>query len=157
MRLCVRFTALLILFACGCRQGTDSNPKIITSGQIEKTAPFRSFFPCLDRIENRNQPARSAALKGPDWELKSTIRPECFPERDLVFSTKIQNPLMAGLKVTRTKMWVTKKDGQTYARVLEGGTTEQQLIAISFATNGRCTQLTNEDCHILLWPIPRVD
>jgi hypothetical protein len=158
MRFKAKFTAFLLLFVCGCREDASLDRKTVDSDRSKPIPPFRSFFPCLDGVEGRKRLARTASLKGPDWELKSTIQLNCLPERSLDFSSTIQNPLLPRQMVTRTKMWVTKKNDQIYVRVLEsGGSEEQQLTAIGFVTNQSCTQITSRNCHILLSPPARID
>ena len=165
MKSLARFAALLFLFAWGCNEDTISPERTNHLSQINGkdtllmgTPAFRSFFPCLEGINEKKASNRRATLRGADWELYSTIAPECLPERHLVFAANGQNPFLSRKIVTRTTIWVTKRNDQIYARVLQsGGAIEQQLIAIGFATNQKCTQLKSKNCRILLSPPPRID
>jgi len=136
------FAVFLFFLAYGCNHKGSSNREMISGDQPKPTPPFRSSFPCLDRIEEKKESNRTVTLRGADWKLKSVIEVKCLPERDLVFSTRLENPLLPRPMITRTKLWVTKKNDQIYARVLQsGGSIEQQLTAIGFATNQKCTRL----------------
>jgi hypothetical protein len=131
---------------------------MIGRDQPKSTPPFRSFFPCLDRIEGNKKSNRTATLRGADWELKLSVELKCLPERDVFFSTRIENPLIPRPMITRTRLWITKDNDQIYARVLQsGGSIEQQLTAIGFATNQKCTHLRSKNCRILLSPPSRID
>src|SRR5215467_5802682 len=153
-----RFVAFLLLFPSGCNHDARSKQAIIAQARLKATPAWRTFFTCLDPTERKKEPSRTATLRGADWELNSTINLECLPERDLLFLSSGENPFLRRPIVTRTRVWITKRNDQIYARVLESGASiEQQLVAIAFRSNQKCTQLASQNCRILLVPPARMD
>src|SRR5438067_2640058 len=124
MKSLAKLATLLFLLAWGCNGDTISTGKTTHRNQLKRndalvvvrTPPFRNFFPCLDRIGAKKKSNRTATLLGADWELKVALELKCLPERDVVFFTRIENPLFPKPMITRTRLWITKKNDQIYAR-----------------------------------------
>jgi hypothetical protein len=117
--------------------------------QVPSTASLSSF-PCLESWAVATKEKRTAVLHGPDWVLKSSVRPSCFPEREVVFAWKDGRGLSPHPFTVRIKLWMTKKHDVTEIRILESsaGSREQEIVAIGFVTNHKCTERNSKNCSV---------
>lgn len=112
-----------------------------------------SNFSCINLV-GASRRRRIAVLHGPDWILKSAIEPSCFPERDLIFSSQIGRLLVERRLVLRTHLWITRKRGVIFVRIIDSsGSEEQDMIALGFVTNHRCPSRRSKNCNVEGGPI----
>jgi hypothetical protein len=108
-----------------------------------------SLFPCIQSSAGMNQKKRVAVLHGPDWILESSIKLSCFPEREVVFSAEIGKQFFPHPFTARTKLWVTRDHDVTYVKIVDSsGSDKQDMIAVSFVTNHKCTDRTSKNCNV---------
>jgi hypothetical protein len=76
-------------------------------------------------------------LHGPDWVLESSVRPSCFPEREVVFVTEVGRGIMPHPITAKIRMWVTKDHDATHIRIVDSSASsrEQEMVAVDFVTN----------------------
>jgi len=106
------------------------------------------LFPCIVAWGQTGQKNRMAVLHGPDWVLESSIKPSCFPERDVIFAAKVGEGLLPHPFTARTRLWVTRDHDVTRIRIVDSsGNPEQDMLAVSFVTNHRCIDKNNKNCE----------
>lgn len=111
-----------------------------------------SNFSCINLVD-QNRRKRIAELHGPDWILESAIEPAFLPERDLILSSEISGLLIERRMTLRTHMWIMRKRNVTFVRIVESsGSERQDLIAVDFATNHRCTSGSSRNCSVVGGP-----
>jgi hypothetical protein len=108
------------------------------------------LFPCLQSWALTNHKNRVAVLHGPDWVLESSIRPSCFPEREVVFVTEVGRGMMPHPLTARIRLWVTKDCDITHIRIVNSSAVsrEQEMVAVGFATNHKCIDSTSKNCSV---------
>ena len=89
-------------------------------------------------------------LHGPDWVLESSVRPSCFPEREVVFVAEVGRGIMPYPTTAKIRMWVTKDHDVTHIRIVDSsaGSREQEMVAVGFVTNHKCTDRMSKDCSV---------
>jgi hypothetical protein len=134
----------------------------LVSKQEPQPAPSATayLFPCIQSWARTNHKNRVAVLRGPDWVLESSVRPSCFPEREVVFATVVGTGIIPHPLTARTRLWVTKDHDVTHIRIIESsaGSREQEMVAVSFVTNHKCIDTSSKNCSIKGGPVfPRID
>jgi hypothetical protein len=113
------------------------------------TSTTRPLFPCLQSLDEMLPKARVAVLHGPDWILESSIRPSCFPERDVVFAARVGEGLIRHPFTAKTRMWVTRNHEVTHIRIVtSSGSRERDNVAVSFVTNHKCIGKSSRNCSV---------
>lgn len=109
---------------------------------VSKQAPqppsaTANLFPCIQSWVLTNHQKRVAVLHGPDWVLESSVRPSCFPEREVVFVTEVGRGIMPHPITAKIRMWVTKDHDATHIRIVDSSASsrEQEMVAVDFVTN----------------------
>ncbi len=116
------------------------------------------LFPCIQSWALTNHKIRVAVLHGPDWFLESSVRPSCFPEREVVFAAKVGRGIISRPFTARTRLWVTKDRDVIYIKILaSSGSIERDMVAVSLATNRRCIDKSSKNCIINGAVLPRID
>jgi hypothetical protein len=89
-------------------------------------------------------------LHGPDWALESSVRPSCFPEREVVFVTEVGRGIMPHPITAKIKMWVTKVHDVTHIRIVDSSASsrEQEMVAVGFVTNHKCIDRKSKNCSV---------
>jgi hypothetical protein len=89
-------------------------------------------------------------LRGPDWVLESSVRPSCFPEREVVFVTEVGRGIMPHPITARIKMWVTEVHDVTHIRIVDSSaaSNELEMIAVGFATSHKCIDRMSKNCSV---------
>lgn len=126
--------------------------------QPSSSSPGR-LFPCLQSWAETNRKNRVAILHGPDWVLESSIKPPCFPERDVAFASEVGEGLISRPFTARTRLWVTIDHRVMQIRIVESsGSVKRDMVAVSFATNLKCIDKSSENCIVngVVIP-PRID
>lgn len=108
------------------------------------------LFPCIQSWALTNHKKRVAVLHGPDWVLESSVRPSCFPEREVVFVTEVGRGVMPHLFTARIRLWVTKDHDVTHIRIVDSSAASRELemVAIGFVTNHKCVDRTSKNCSV---------
>ena len=108
------------------------------------------LFPCIQSWALTNHKNRVAVLHGPDWVLESSVRPSCFPEREVVFVTEVGRGIMPHPFTARIRLWVTKDHDVTHIRIVDSSAVsrEQEMVAISFVTNHKCIDSRSKNCSV---------
>jgi hypothetical protein len=109
-----------------------------------------SSFPCLQSWAVTNHKKRVAVLHGPDWVLESSVRPSCFPEREVVFASEVGKGLIPQPFAARIRLWVTKDHDVTQIRIVDSSASsrEQEMVAIGFVTNHKCIERSSKNCSV---------
>jgi hypothetical protein len=116
--------------------------------QPSSSAPGR-LFPCIQSWAETNRKNRVAVLHGPDWVLKSSIKPSCFPEREVVFAAEVGTQLIPHPFAAKTRLWVRRDHDVTQIRIVDSSGSEQQdMIAVRFVTNHKCIEKSSKDCSV---------
>jgi hypothetical protein len=68
-----------------------------------------NLFPCIQSWALTNHKIRVAVLHGPDWVLESSVRPSCFPEREVVFAAEIGRGIIPRPLTARTRFYRSQK------------------------------------------------
>jgi hypothetical protein len=90
-----------------------------------------------------------AVLHGPDWVLAASIKPSCFPERDVVFAAEVGAGLTPHPFTARTRLWVTRDHDVTHIKIMDSsGSKEQDMVAVSFVTNHKCVDKSSKNCSV---------
>ena len=111
--------------------------------------PAVNIFPCINSLVAMNHRKRVAVLHGPDWVLESTVAPSCLPEREVVFSTALDNRFLHHLMTFRTRLWITKIREVMYVRIVDSSEDgKQDMIAIDLVTNHKCIGRTSKNCIV---------
>jgi hypothetical protein len=108
------------------------------------------LFPCIQSWARTSHKNRVAVLHGPDWVLESSVRPSCFPEREVVFVTEVGRGMMPQPFTARIRLWVTTDHDVTHVRIVQSsaGSREQEMVAVSFVTNHKCTDSRSKNCSV---------
>jgi hypothetical protein len=126
----------------------DSQFVFGNGAEAASSTPGR-LFPCIQSLPVVDRKNRVAVLRGPDWVLGSSIKPSCFPERDLVFVTTVGQGLIAHPFTARTRLWITKDHDVTQIRIVDSsGSEERDMVAVSFATNHKCISRSSKSCSV---------
>jgi hypothetical protein len=109
-----------------------------------------NLFPCIQSWVLTNHQKRVAVLHGPDWVLESSVRPSCFPEREVVFVTEVGRGIMPHPTTAKIRMWVTKDHDVTHIRIVDSSASsrEQEMVAVGFVTNHKCTDRMSKNCSV---------
>lgn len=112
--------------------------------------PSAYLFPCIQSVAQANQKNRVAVLHGPDWVLESSVRPSCFPEREMVFVTEVGRGIMLHPHTVRIRLWVTKEHDVTHIRIVDSSAAsrEQEMVAVGFVTNHKCIDSKSKNCSV---------
>jgi hypothetical protein len=114
------------------------------------SAASLSAYPCLRSWASTNHNKRSVVLHGLDWALETSVRPSCFPEREVVFAFEENKGLVPHPFTSRIKLWVTNKHDVTEIQILESSasSTQQEMTAIGFVTNHKCNERNSKNCSV---------
>src|ERR1700681_175821 len=123
---------------------------------VSKQAPHppssatTNLFPCIQSWVLTNHQKRVAVLHGPDWVLESSVRPSCFPEREVVFVIEVGRGIMPHPITAKIRMWVTKDRDVTHIRIVDSSASsrEQEMVAVGFVTNHKCTDRKSKNCSV---------
>jgi hypothetical protein len=148
--------ALRVLLACAALLLPGSLKLQSESHLIPKQGPqplssaTAYLFPCIQSGAQTNPKNRVALLHGPDWVLESSVRPSCFPEREVVFVTEVGRGIMAHPHTVRIRLWVTKEHDVTHIRIVDSsaGSREQEMVAVGFVTNHKCIDSRSKNCSV---------
>lgn len=108
------------------------------------------LFPCIQSWPLANHKNRLAVLHGPDWVLESSVRPSCFPEREVVFVTEVGRGMMPHPLTARIRLWVTKDHDVTHIRIVDSSAASRELemVAIGFVSNHKCIDRASKNCSV---------
>jgi hypothetical protein len=122
-------------------------PKQVAQPPTSATA---HLFPCLQSSVLTHHKNRVVVLHGPDWVLQSSVRPACFPEREVVFATEVGRGIIFRPYTAKIRMWVTKDHDVTHIRIVESSASsrEQEMVAVGFVTNHKCTERKSKNCSV---------
>jgi|SRR5579859_75333 len=147
------FVSLALLMA-SCPK-VESVPRVPSSPTPQSDlSAIGSLFSCLRSSSGVTGKKRTAVLHGPDWILESSIRPACFPAREVVFSVKTGGQFNVPIFTARTRLLVTTNQLITYVRIVESSGEDQDIIAIGLVTNYKCSSRTGKNCKIIGGGIP---
>ena len=112
--------------------------------------PTAHLYPCLQSSVLTHRKNRVVELHGPDWVLQSSVRPSCFPEREVVFVTEVGRGIVSRSYTAKIRMWVTKDHDVTHIRIVESSASsrEQEIIAVGLVTNHKCTERKSKNCSV---------
>jgi hypothetical protein len=144
----VPFVSLALLMAsCAKVESVPQVPSSLTP-QADLSATG-NLFSCLTSSSGVTGKKRTAVLHGPDWVLESSIRPACFPAREVVFSVETGGQFNIPVFIARTRLLVTTDQPITYVRIVYSFGEDQDLIAIGLVTNHKCSSRTSKNCRIV--------
>jgi hypothetical protein len=127
----------------------SDTPLALKQGRQPSSSFAGRLFPCMRSWIEMNRKNRVAVLHGPDWVLESSIRPECFPEREAVFTTQVGRGLVPRPFISKTRLWVTRGHDFTHIRIVaSSGSEEQDMVAVGFVTNHKCINRSSKGCSI---------
>ena len=128
----------------------QSDLRLVAKAITQTTSPaIKGIFSCLQSRSEIEQKYRVAVLNGPDWVLEFSIRPEYFPERDVLFSVQVGEQFLPHPITARTRLWITTDQDLTHIRIVEScGSEKQDLIAVSFVANHHCVDRNNNQCSV---------
>jgi hypothetical protein len=108
------------------------------------------LIPCIQSWVLTNHQKRVAVLHGPDLVLESSVKPSCFPEREVVFVTEVGRGIMPHPITAKIRMWVTKNHDVTHIRIVDSSASsrEQEMVAVGFVTNHKCTDRMSKNCSV---------
>ena len=147
---------LRILLACiallvpGCLKLQSDFHLVSKQAPQPPSSATAHLFPCIQSWVLTNHQKRVAVLHGLDWVLESSVRPSCFPEREVVFVTEVGRGIMPHPHAVRIRLWVTKEHDVTQIRIVDSsaGSREQEMVAVGFATNHKCIDKKNKNCSV---------
>jgi hypothetical protein len=116
-----------------------------------------NLFSCLTSSSGARGKKRTAILHGTDWVLESSVRPACFPAREVVFSVETGGQFNVPVFTARTRLFVTTDRLVTYVRIVDSSGEDQDMIAVGLVTNHKCSNRTSKNCRIVGGGIPRVE
>lgn len=124
----------------------------LVSKQAPKLPSFvaANIFPCIQSWALTNHQKRVVVLHGPDWVLESSVRPSCFPEREVVFVTEVGRGIMPHPITAKIRMWVTLDHDVTHIRIVDSSASnrEQEMVAVGFVTNHKCIDRMSKNCTV---------
>jgi hypothetical protein len=122
-------------------------PKQVAQSPSSATA---HLFPCLQASILTHHKNRVVVLHGPDWILQSSVRPSCFPEREVVFITEVGRGIVSRPYTAKIRMWVTKDHDVTHIRIVESSASsrEQEMVAVGLVSNHKCTERMSKNCSV---------
>jgi hypothetical protein len=138
-------TVFGILLAC-VALGLPSSLKLQSDFHSPASALVH-MYPVTDLKNHKN---RAVALHGPDWVLESSVIPACLPEKEVVFATEVGRGMLPHPFTARTRLWITEDHDVTHVRIVDSSAAsrEQDMIAVSFATNHKCIDRTSQNCSV---------
>jgi hypothetical protein len=147
---------LLVLLACvallfpGSLRLQSEFHLVPKQGPRPPTSATADLFLCIQSWALRKHENRVAFLHGQDWVLESSVRPSCFPERDVVFVTEVGRGIMPHAFPVRIRLWVTKDHDVTHIRIVDSsaGSREQEMVAVGFVTNHKCIDSRSKNCSV---------
>jgi hypothetical protein len=111
-------------------------------------------FPCVESALRIIAVKRNAVLRGPDWNLETTVDASCLPERSVTLSYQVSRLLVNRNIPVRTHMLVSRRHDRTLVRIVDSsGDEKQDLIAVGLATNQKCTSRNSINCEIAGGPL----
>ena len=139
----VLFTCIVFLLPGSLK----SNFRLALNEALPPTSSANAnLFPCIQSWVLRSHQERVAVLHGPDWALESSVRPSCFPEREVVFVTEVGRGIMPHPITAKIRMWVTKDHDVMHIRIVDSSASsrEQEMVAVGFVTNHKCCDRKSE-------------
>ena len=128
----------------------QSNFHLVSKQAPQPPSGAANLFPCIQSWALTDHQKRVALLHGPDWVLESSVRPSCFPEREVVFATEVGSGIMPHPITAKIRMWVTKDHDVTHIRIVDSSASsrEQEMRAVGFVTNHKCVDRKNKNCRV---------